>query len=83
MNLQILHQNEFKSPVHWSFLQEKNAEFGAIFVDLLPGGEGVVFVESELGRVVTQRLGSGRVLAVDSSDLMQMVAGVGVQVQDF
>ena len=40
-------------------------------------------MESELGRVVTQRLGSGRVLAVDSSDLMQMVAGVGVQVQDF
>eukprot|EP00434_Breviolum_minutum_P035844 symbB.v1.2.031743.t1/scaffold3487.1/size55659/6 len=32
----------------------------------IEGGEGVVFVESELGRVVTQRLGSGRVLAVDS-----------------
>lgn len=34
-------------------------------------------MESELGRVVTQRLGSGRVLAVDSSDLMQMVGGLG------
>ena len=29
-------------------------------------GEGVLFVEPEMGRVVTQRLGSGRVLAVDS-----------------
>ena len=33
---------------------------------LLAGGDGVLFVDAEMGRVVTQRLGSGRVLAVDS-----------------
>lgn len=40
-------------------------------------------MESELGRVVTQRLGSGRVLAVDSSDLGANGCGVGFLVQDF
>ena len=58
------------------------AEFWAVFVEL-PGGEGVVFVEPELGRVVTQRLGSGRVLAVDSSDLIRKSWGLGVGCRNF
>ena len=38
-------------------------------------GEGVLFVEPEMGRVVTQRLGSGRVLAVDSRGLADAKGG--------
>lgn len=49
-----------KSCVSYAYLD------GFMTSSLLPGGRDVLHVHPELGRVVTQRLGSGRVLAVDS-----------------